>query len=152
MIPNIYTYQRSVCPCYEPRNASLRRRSEQEFPNNGTWHVLSAPLRGDTDFIVKCTMGVLWRAAFDDGKWNQSSLRWVDVDHQPALFIRLVMIKAVSKRVSLESSRFVVLLVVLFPGAELQPGGSALHMEDICTRLFAHAETGCLSAFALWCN
>lgn len=50
------------------------------------------------------------------------------VDHQPALFSP----PAHNDQSHLPGKfSFLRFAVVLFPGAELQPGGSALHMEDI---------------------
>lgn len=52
-------------------------KCEEEVGNNETWHVFSVALCSDIGFIVKCTIGVLWWAAFDDHKRNQSLLWWV---------------------------------------------------------------------------
>lgn len=79
---------------------------------------------------------------------NEINARYDElVDHQLSLFFPAYNDQSRLKSASLGSSRSRGL--VLFPEAELQPGGSALHMEDICTRLFPHVETACLSACTL---
>lgn len=75
------------------------------------------------------------------------------VDHQPILFVfsfllLLVMIKVVSRGKALVLA-LVVCRHLVSRGRELQCGGSALHMEDICTQLFAHVQPACLPGCAL---